>query len=243
MNTLETIRYLSNLSPIIPLILILGLGKERFKTKTIYFLCLLLLVSGLSDITTYFMGSKQLDNALVSNFYTLLEFILLSLLYKILLPNQKMLVYGLMGLFIAFFLTNSLLLEPLSKFQSYTLTLEGVILVIFSTLYFIQHIKITNTPIPINNEISEKNLLASRKLYESIFNSKNESKLWINSAVFFYFVMDIYLFSISSYVFANESAAIAMTFWSFHNVCNIIKNVLFAVGIYYLGIKRVRPAN
>ncbi|MFM6975503.1 MAG: hypothetical protein ACKOW2_01480 [Sphingobacteriaceae bacterium] len=130
------------------------------------------------------------------------------------------------------------MIENLSVFQSYTLTLEGILLMIYSTLYYIEHQKRLNTQLPISEELSEKNLLESTKVYESIFNSTNQSNLYINSAVFFYFVMDIYLFSISNYVFRNESVDIAMTFWSFHNFCNIIKNGLFAAGIYYVGQKK-----
>lgn len=231
--------YISRFSVLIPLFFVLA-GENRFKIKTLNLLGGLLLVSGLTDMSTYIMGARQINTAFVSNLYTLLEFSLLCLIFINLLSTQKRLIYTLMGIFFAFFLLNSLQIQKLTEFQGYALTLEGVFLLILSILYFIKHVKLINTPIPISPEISEQNLRESTKLYESIFNPTNHLNLWINSAVFFYFVMDIYLFCMSSYVFKNESEDLAMTFWSFHNVSNIVKNGMFATGIYYAGIKTVR---
>lgn len=243
MNVVEIIRYISNLSPIIPFILILGLGKERFQNKTISILCLLIFISALTDLITYVIGSKQQSTTFISNLYTPLEFIILAWLYSSLLSSHKKLFYSLVGFFITFFIIDSLMIEPLSEFQSYTLTLEGIILSIFSAIYFVEHLIRINTLIPISNEAPAKNLKESNNFYQSILGSPSHSNLWINLAVFFYFVMDIYLFSVSNYVFENETKEMAMMFWMFHNGCNILKNVLFAIGVYYAGLPKTQMAN
>ncbi|HET9057304.1 MAG TPA: hypothetical protein VFN30_10720, partial [Chitinophagaceae bacterium] len=56
-------------------------------------------------------------------------------------------------------------------------------------------------------------------------------------AVFLYFSFNLFLFIIANYVFKNFSNEIGMTVWGFHNINNIVKNILFAVGIYYAGKK------
>src|SRR4051812_17922219 len=103
MNTVEIIRYLSNLSPIIPIILIFALGKDRFKIKTINLISVLILVSSLTDVITYIRGSHHLNTAFILNLYTLLEFTLLIWLYRELLFSHKKIIYLFIAIFIGFF--------------------------------------------------------------------------------------------------------------------------------------------
>ena len=58
-------------------------------------------------------------------------------------------------------------------------------------------------------------------------------KAWINIAVFCYFSFNLFLFACANYIFENESTVVAMAFWSFHNLNNIIKNCVIAAGFYF----------
>lgn len=195
--------------------------------RSVKLLGLLLLLSLLTDVATYLMGSMHQNTTYLSNLYTPLEFILWCLLYLELLPRYKKMINFSMGLFLVFFLTDSLLLESLSEFQSHTLTLEALILLVFSVIFFIYFLKRLNAPsTKVDFEDSEH-----------ILYSSNYANFWFNSAVFFYFAMNIYLFSISRFIFTHESADTAMMFWGLHNFCNTVKNLLIAVGIYYAGEK------
>jgi hypothetical protein len=57
---------------------------------------------------------------------------------------------------------------------------------------------------------------------------------WINAAVFYYFTVDIFLFAFANLLLKEVSVETSMVAWGFHNLNNIIKNVMFAMGIYYL---------
>ncbi|HET9056058.1 MAG TPA: hypothetical protein VFN30_04340, partial [Chitinophagaceae bacterium] len=61
---------------------------------------------------------------------------------------------------------------------------------------------------------------------------------WITTAVFLYFSFNLFLFIMANYILKKFSAEIGMTVWGFHNINNIVKNILFAVGIYYAGKKQ-----
>ena len=238
MNTVEIIRLLSNLSPIIPIIFILAMKRDRFKFKPINLVGLLLLVSGLTDLATYLMGLNRIDTAIVSNLYTLAEFILLSFLYKELLHKYKNIINWIMTLFVIFFILDTWVIEGISVFQSYTLTIEALVMVIYSMVFLIQYLRGLNAPqvggVPSPGESDV------RGLDEELLSARNYSSFWLNAAVFFYFMMDIYLFSVSRFVFTEQSTETAMMFWGFHNFCNTVKNLVFAVGIYYSGEKETQ---
>ncbi|MBK7885196.1 MAG: hypothetical protein IPJ81_16440 [Chitinophagaceae bacterium] len=60
---------------------------------------------------------------------------------------------------------------------------------------------------------------------------------WINTAVFYYFGASFLLFISRNYIFKTQTVEFINMTWSFHNLNNIIKNILFAIGIYYAGVK------
>jgi hypothetical protein len=55
--------------------------------------------------------------------------------------------------------------------------------------------------------------------------------LWINSGILFYFSFNLFLFVMSSYVLTHLEQELTLIIWSFHNVNNIIKNILVGLGI------------
>lgn len=230
--------YISRFSVLIPLAFLIA-RRNRFKFKSINLIGLLLIISGLTDLTTYLMGAKSLNTAYISNFYTPIEFLLLCLFYQELLPRYKNLISLSLGIFLLFFLVDSLFIENLAVFQSYTLTFEGIVFFMLSLIYLVYYLRRLDSPEaePIIDEEAGSATLKSTPNDEDIFSSRNYAHFWLNSAVFFYFAMDIYLFSISRFVFTHESADTAMLFWGFHNFCNTVKNLFFAVGIYYAGEK------
>ena len=230
--------YASFFSVIIPLLFLLWKGKHNFKSPVLRILGLLLFIAFFSDLASYVLGKMGRSNSAIDNIYTIAEFFLLSYIYSFIFRNRTLIYIGLV-LFTGFFIVNIAFIQPFTEFQSWPRAIESIILGCYSILYYIQDLKIKNTKIPITNEISVQNLQESRKLYESIFNPATWSGLWINSAVFFYFIANFSLFIMSDYVFKSESPEIGMLFWSFHNGINSIKNILFAVAIYQAGCKAV----
>ena len=59
------------------------------------------------------------------------------------------------------------------------------------------------------------------------------SLIWINMGVMIYFCLNLFLFMMGNYVLTQLDPEIGALIWSSHNVNNIIKNILFAIGISF----------
>ncbi|MBK7883714.1 MAG: hypothetical protein IPJ81_07860 [Chitinophagaceae bacterium] len=104
-------------------------------------------------------------------------------------------------------------IQPFSQYQSWPIVLEGVIFIIFSI-----------------------------KLYRQLLNTTSDLLLlpsfWINTGIYLYFALDLFLFIIISFMFKNMSQEMRDTVWGFHNFINAIKNILFAIGIYFVNAQQ-----
>lgn len=209
----KTLLYLSYFSVLIPLFFLFG-GKFSSTTKVIKALSLLLFVAGFADLMGYIviktMGSS---NIIIDNIYFITTFYLLNYIYSLILKNKTLIYVGLIS-YTGLLLLDSLFIEPITGLQTWPLVLENAFLITYGMMGLIQLLK---NPPEDDHQTS---------LY-----------LWINLAVLFYFGMNLYLFITIDYILENKSTDIAMISWSFHNVCNIIKNIFFAAGIYYAGMK------
>jgi hypothetical protein len=211
METTVVILYASIFSVLVPLIISLKVRKQ-IKEPTYNFIGWILLVSLISDLTSLFLVKNSISNFPVTNIYVIVSFTLFSIFYSKLLPFRKKLIYVILFFFINFFLYNTFLVQGFYSFQGYTRALGGLIMVFYSYTYFSSLLK--NLPCT---------------------DIKGYGLFWINTGTSFYFSFNLLLFVFSSYVFENLTQEASMYFWSFHNVNNIIKNILFCVGIYYAG--------
>lgn len=209
---MEYIRYASNLSVIVPIIMVLTLGGLP-KSLSFSLLKYILLASLLSDAISLPLLELQITTYPISNSYVVITFSLFILFYKELLPSKlQSVLNGSLIIFIIFFLVNCLYIQPIIDFQSYTRAFSAAILMVASLSYY--HTLLKAQPI---DDVS-------------VF-----SFFWINSGVFFYFSFSFFLFLFGNYVFTNMSPEVGRTYWAFHNLNNIAKNLLFALGIWYAG--------
>lgn len=204
--------YGSYLSVLIP-IYFLTRNKIEINSKINRGLSMLLWGAALADLLGYILIKTGKSNIVIDNVYFFFLFLVLSYIYSIFLKNSRIIYIGI-SFYILFFIMNMVFIEPFTAFQSWPMVLQSLILMSYASIY---SIKLYNNP-PENEQIGS-------------------FMFWINMAVLFYFGMNLYLFISIDYVFKNESADIAMLSWSFHNLCNIIKNILFAVAISYLVIR------
>ncbi|HET9056997.1 MAG TPA: hypothetical protein VFN30_09145 [Chitinophagaceae bacterium] len=213
MQTLHTLIYISYFSACIPLFLTLS-DVKKLKEPIIALLNILIFVAACSDLISYILIQKHQSSILVTNIYFIAQLLLLNYIFTLLLPNKKFVYTGAL-LFVLFTFYISLNIQGFAEYQSWTRTTGGVILLTYSVLYYRQ-LLIT---LPAQN-ISQY------------------APFWINTAVSLYFSFNLFLFIIANYVFTNLPADAGMLVWGFHNVNNILKNILFAVGIYYAGKKQ-----
>ena len=85
-------------------------------------------------------------------------------------------------------------------------------------------------------------LIYSIKYYRQILKTRIDllrfSHFWLNTAVYLYFAFTLFLFAITNYIMKNIPPDVGLISWSFHNLNNIAKNILFAVAICYVGVKQ-----
>lgn len=213
---LKVLLYCSYFSVLLPMYF---LFKERFYTanKILKALSLLLLMAALSDLIGYILIKTQGEsNIFLNNAYNIIQFCLLSYIYALFFKNKTIIYVGLI-LYVVFVSLNTLFVGSFSAFQSWPRIVGNILLFSYSITVITE---MYNTP-PKDEQMA------------ILF-------LWINMAVLFYFGMNLYLFGTFDYILKNESADIARISWSFHNVSNIVKNLFFAVGIYYAGRKQMK---
>ncbi len=179
----------------------------------------LVFISGICDTIglTRFLDSDS--NILLFNVFNVFQFVLLayyyySIMFKI--TNQNI-FYLSIGFYILAFVILSFTTQSIFQYQNWLWSLSGAILIIYALKYY--------------------NYAASRPTH-IVINPHLTSELYINGGIFFYFSLSLVLFVTVNYIVSEQDPSMSRVFWSFHNVNNIIKNILFTVGIYFTG-KRV----
>lgn len=158
--------------------LIVGLSKFRKLDKSMRLLLLLLGISFLTDLYSRILGIIGISNLHIFHYYTLIEYTLLAMIFSHWQEN-RLIVMALrisIPVFYLIWIIAKYSFEEFNKFDNYTTTLEGIILLIAST----------------------------KTLYSLINNGENEAikdyRFWVSSAVLLYFAGNIILFSTSKVI-------------------------------------------
>jgi hypothetical protein len=182
--------------------------KHVLKFRQYQLLGILFLVSAAADVAGYILIRNQISNHAVNNLYFLVSFILLSLMYMHLLSGIKHAIYSLIAASLCLFVWDTFCIQSIAGVQSYLLTFCGVLSIGYSFIYY-DHLLDT---------------IPATDIMRFPF-------FWINTAVAYYFGLNLFLFIFSTYIFENLKDEEILAVWSFHNLNNIVKNILFAVGL------------
>ncbi|HET9057501.1 MAG TPA: hypothetical protein VFN30_11715 [Chitinophagaceae bacterium] len=206
MPGLKILIYVSIFSVFLPITFLFRKSKMPENSLT-KALGLLLIISPITDLINYTLGKIEMPSLIVANLCFILQFLLLNYIFTLLLSNKKIVYTGAL-LFVIFTLYNFLRIQNFTEYQDWPYVTGSIMLLTYSLLYMWQLI-----------------------IAPPAQNIWQFSPFWINTAVLWYFS----LFLMINYVFKNFSTEIAMVVWVFHNINNIVKNILLAVGIYYSG--------
>jgi hypothetical protein len=204
----EIVAHASSLSVVIPLALYLV--KLRKVDRPGHIIGALLLVAAICDIAGYVLFKAGQSTAVVFNVYYTLMFFLLSWFYHDIFFKFKnrfaitlgILVYSVSFILITFFV------QDFFYYQNLIWMIAGIILIVYSIAYFL-------------NSLAS---IPSIHLFDS-------SLTWFNSGVLFYFSFSIFLFGMGSFLFSKQDPQVTLLLWSTHNINNIIKNILFTIGL------------
>lgn len=207
-NISEIIRIASNLSVLFPLVAYLA--KFKYATRRIHIIGGLVLVSAIFDLIGYLRFQNSEPTAVLFNTYYVFLFCLLWWFYHevVFIGTRRLITYIGLAVYAQSFILITLFVQDFFQHQSLLWLITAIILVVFSIEYFL-YLFSTGPGV---------NLL-------------NYTTMWINSGVLLYFSFNLFLFIISNYIFSHEDHDVGLAVWSFHNVNNILKNVLFGIGI------------
>jgi hypothetical protein len=208
----EIIRLASTLSVALPLIFYLA--RVRYASRPVHLIGALTIVSALSDLISYIFFTRGQSTVILFNiYYTVLFLLLTAFYYEILLMKRsKATVLSGLVIYMLSFVLVTTYVQTFFEYQTSMWTITGLIMIIYSVSYFFS-------------------------LFSARTTMTNYGLLWINSGILFYFSFNLSLFVMSSYVLTKLEPQISMLIWSFHNVNNIVKNILLGVGISLYSFK------
>ncbi|MCB0517007.1 MAG: hypothetical protein R2798_03250 [Chitinophagales bacterium] len=167
------------------------------------FITLLLVSLMISLFSVAFNTSVEIDDA-VSNLYSLFEMIVYGLFFHNILTNpndKKVTVYVFFTLFILNVL-NFLLYEGFWVFNSLALTLNSIVYIIFTILYFRQILK---NPVTLNLE--------------------KYPVFWLAAAIFFYHSASLFIFLFQKFIYLGYFTT-SFPIWYIHNFFMILYELI-----------------
>ncbi|MFT5601702.1 MAG: hypothetical protein ACI9N1_001950 [Flavobacteriales bacterium] len=205
MDWVLSIAFLSLLISI--LTLIYGIICSKYFSTELKYLLLLIFISVVSDVISYFFSVNRLNNSLVVNLYSIIEVLLYLKIYSVNFKSGKFKIFPIVVLFV------------LS-------TIIGV------ELFKGQLIALPSVALMINSSISI--MLLSILWFYRIFKNSEFSNLlkepffWINSSSLVYFSSSFFIFLFSNYL----SSINAVSLWVLHNTLHIIYFVIIIIGFW-----------
>lgn len=167
-----------------------------------------LICSGLvSLLSTYIVRYLHVNNLPLFHIYTLIEFILLTEFYKQLLPFRKTITIVQICFFFACVI-NSVFVQSIYQFNSYTLTLEALVVMLFAVNYFAK----------LFADINDKKLL-------------EQSSFWFNIGLFLYFSGSYMLYNFSNYVLIQSKHSFIVV-WNIRAAFLLLMYLLFTIGFW-----------
>lgn len=208
MTVPEIIAHASSLSVVIPIVMYLA--RFRSHERPGHIIGILVFVAAICDLAGFVMFKAQQSTAVVFNIYYSLMFLLLCRFYYEILFRHKFKIAMVVGvsIYALSFVLITFYVQDFLNYQNLIWIIAGVIMILYSLTYFV-------------NSLSA---IQNTHLFDN-------STTWVNTGILFYFSFSLFLFSMGDYLFNKQDPQVTLLLWSTHNVNNIIKNVLFAIGL------------
>lgn len=212
----DILRVASNLSVVIPLAIYFA--RMRYASRRLHIIGGLVIVSGICDLLGYVLFTREQSTVILFNgYYAVIFFLLTWFYYEVLFATtRRLLVWIGLAIYIQSFILVTLFVQSFYEYQTLMWVITAIIMIIHSIAYFFYSL----------TSIQPANLFGY-------------TFTWINTGVLVYFCLNLFLFILGNYVLTRLDPPVSMMIWSFHNVNNILKNVLFAIGIYFYKNRKI----
>jgi hypothetical protein len=190
--------------------LTISIVNNKYIGKTLTSLFILFIVSLFTEILNKIHMDMGLNNSYLFHFFTILEFILVSVFYSRFF--KQYFNPFIINILILFFLVIAYLdyqVNGLNSIDNFSISIESIILTFYS-LYLFYYIL--------------KNLLFEDLLSEPVF--------WINTGILVYFAGNLLIFVFSNYLIQNAPKTHLLLWTVIHSFINIFYNILLSVGFW-----------
>jgi hypothetical protein len=207
----QIIRVLSNFSVCIPIIVYFIKFKNLPRQNHV--IGVLVITSMVFDVIGLIRFSYSLSNIFLFNSYYIIWYVLLTIYYYLILFRKAKKQYFKLGIAVVAvgYTVVTIFAQGIDEYQSYAWTIISLVLASYGIIYTSHQVK--NTP---------------------VFDRNFQSKLFINGGIVVFTLFSFFLFVFDQYLLSVKPEIVGVT-WSFHNVNNIVKNIVFAIGLYYSG--------
>jgi hypothetical protein len=188
-----------------------GLAGYRKAPVYIRLLVIHLFVAAIIQANGYYMWKNGQNNLFLLHQYTVEELVMLTLFYSYLLKPllQQRVFISIIAVFCICAALNAIFLQPLKAHNTYTRSLESLIIMVWTILYF--YLRLREDP---ETEVRHRPGL-----------------LLINAAFLLYFAASLLLFSLSNFLDEGKKET-RLNLWAVHALASIIMYILIAVGLW-----------
>lgn len=195
--------YITLFSPLLPIIIGIAFFKHLTRVSTL--ILVLCSFSILCDISSYVWALLYGNNYWIIHLYQIIELAVLGAFYQTFL-NNKFSAMPFWGFAIVYIIVIILILQP-ANISSTMISLKCLLVITYGIWGYLNIF---------NN---------SRYLFID-----KSPEFWFNTAMLIYFSGS--LFSWSMFNLVHQSNGAGSGVWSFHNISSILRNLLFAIGLW-----------
>ena len=205
MNFEILIAYCSSGSVLIPLII--SSIQVRKMDRDLKLVMAVLVLSLASDTIAYILAQNSINTYLVLNIFLITQFICLALIFRN-HTKDPLIINVIILTFILFGLINIILFEGPWIFNSASNIAASLILIGLCLSYF--YLLMNDLP---------------------ILHIQQLPMFWISTGILIYYAGNFFLFLVKNYLIYGEFGSHRLM-WVLHNLLNITKNILFAIGLW-----------
>ncbi|WP_045114865.1 hypothetical protein [Microscilla marina] len=194
-------------SILLPAILAIILFKKQ--TLPLKILSILLWVGVLVEIVARTLAIYKLPNLPALHVYVVIEFALLAWMYQLYLHKTyaRYVIPVIIIAFTIFSIINSLFIQSIYTFNTYSRPISNLLLIIFALSYFYKMLR----------ELKVRYL-------------EKAPMFWVNTGILIYFSGSLFLFIFSNYIVSDKGLLLLM--WNIHSFLNIIHNIFYTIGLW-----------
>lgn len=190
----------------------MALIRIQYLTNCFRYIGLFVGLAALGELVSLITAKLDMPNLHILHVYTILEFNLIALFYRCFFGNfyPRWLVPMVMVVFTGFAITNSLLLQPLNRYNTYARGLEALLVMAMALLCFYKML----------TELSAKRL-------------DRHPVFWVNTGYLLYFAGSLFFLILSNALIIDSNRALILMVFGLHSFLMVLMHLFISVGLWF----------